>query len=139
MDVRFPDDTLVRASGLAARDSDDGWRAYGLYCDARWQPTWPATTIDWPDFGLPAEPQMAATQIVAAFRRARQGEHAEVGCLGGIGRTGTVLACMAVIAGVPGTDAVTWIREHYRPEAVETAGQADWVIWFAEWLGAQSS
>ena len=139
MDVRFPDGTLVRALGIAARDADDGWRKFGLYCDAAWQPDWPAITIDWPDFRLPSAPDTAARQIVDAFERAQQGARVEVGCLGGIGRTGTVLACMAVLAGVPGEDAVSWVREHYRPEAVETTAQSSWVIWFAEWLERETN
>ena len=57
----------------------------------------------------------------------------EVGCLGGSGRTGTVLACMAVLAGVPPPEAVPWVRETYRREAVETADQEAWVQWFAGW------
>ena len=134
MNVTFPDGTLVRAHGIAARDTDDGWRTFGLYCDAAWQPDWPAVTVDWPDFGLPTEPETAARQIVDAFERAGRGERVEIGCLGGIGRTGTVLACMSVIAGISGTDAVRWVRQNYRPEAVETAAQANWVTWFAEWL-----
>ena len=52
------------------------------------------------DFGLPEDAESAAGMIEAAFIRARRGELVEVGCLGGIGRTGTVLACMAVLAGV---------------------------------------
>ena len=139
MDVTFPDGTQVRAHGIAARDADDGWRQFGLYCDAAWQPDWPALTIDWPDFGLPAKPETAARQIVETFERAKQGERVEVGCLGGIGRTGTVLACMAVIAGVRREEAVTWVRQHYRPEAVETSAQANWVAWFAKWLERESA
>lgn len=134
MDVTFPDGTQVRAHGIAARDADGGWREFGLYCDAAWQPDWPAATIDWPDFGLPAAPERAARQIVDAFDRAKRGERVEVGCLGGIGRTGTVLACMAVIAGVPEASAVSWVRQNYRLEAVETSAQTNWVTWFADWL-----
>jgi protein-tyrosine phosphatase len=52
----------------------------------------------------------------------------------GSGRTGTVLACMAVLAGVPPPEAVEWVRANYRPEAVETVEQEAWVRWFAEWL-----
>lgn len=134
MDIQFPDGTRIRANGIAARDTDGGWREFGLYCDAAWKPEWPSQTIDWPDFGLPSAPETAAQQIVDAFERAKRGERVEVGCLGGLGRTGTVLACMAALAGVPSTDAVTWLRQHYRPEAVETGAQANWVAWFAEWL-----
>jgi hypothetical protein len=131
--VTFPDGSRVRASSLADRRADDPERAYGLYLDERWAPDWPADVIAWPDFGLPDEPEVAAQQISDAFERARAGELVEVGCLGGSGRTGTVLACMAVLAGVPTAEAVAWVRAAYRPQAVETAEQEAWVEWFAGW------
>jgi rhodanese/phosphatase family protein len=134
--VTFPDGSRVRASSLAERRSEDPERAYGLYLDERWAPTWPAELVAWPDFGVPGEPEVAARQIDAAFRRAQAGELVEVGCLGGSGRTGTVLACMAVLAGVPPEEAVSWVRAAYRPEAVETAEQEAWVRWFAGWVTA---
>ena len=131
--ITFPDGSRVRASSLADRREHDPERAYGLYLDARWAPTWTADVIAWPDFGLPAQPVVAARQIMDAFGRARRGELVEVGCLGGSGRTGTVLACMAVLAGIPPEEAVGWVRIAYRPEAVETAEQEAWVQWFAGW------
>ena len=137
--VTFPDGSRVRAASLADRRADDPERAYGLYLDARWAPTWPADVIAWPDFGLPAEPDVAARQITDAFLRARRGELVEVGCLGGSGRTGTVLACMAVLSGVPPAEAVPWVRAAYRQEAVETADQEAWVRWFAGWSGRDES
>ena len=129
--VTFPDGTRVRASSIAERRIDDPERTFGLYLDARWNPTWPADVIAWRDFGLPEDPEAAARQIEAAFERARGGELVEVGCLGGSGRTGTVLACMAVLAGVPSAEAVAWVRDAYKRQAVETAEQEDWVLWFA--------
>ena len=114
-DVVFPDGTRVRASSVYERAADDPERAYGLYADPCWEPTWPAEIIAWRDFGLPEDPDVAAGQIVGAFDRARRGELVEVGCVGGRGRTGTVLACMAVLAGVPAADAVAWVRAAYRP------------------------
>ena len=129
----------MRASSLADRREDDPERAYGLYLDQHWAPTWPADVIAWPDFGLPVEPEVAAGQITAAFGRARRGELVEVGCVGGSGRTGTVLACMAVLAGVPAPEAVSWVRAAYRREAVETADQEAWVQWFAGWAAGQTS
>jgi hypothetical protein len=131
--VTFPDGTRVRAASLADRLVDDPERAYGLYLDERWAPTWAADVIAWPDFGLPSDPEVAARQITDAFLRAGRGELVEVGCLGGSGRTGTVLACMAVLAGAPPAEAVPWVRSTYRPEAVETAEQEAWVEWFAGW------
>jgi protein-tyrosine phosphatase len=55
--------------------------------------------------------------------RARTGEQVEVGCLGGHGRTGTALACLAVLTGYPAAGAVAWVRANYCPKAVETADQ----------------
>ena len=43
--------------------------------------------------------------------------------LGGHGRTGTALACLAILTGHPATDAVAWVRARYCPQAVETASQ----------------
>ena len=131
MEVTFPNGVSVRAVGLAERDSNLNWRAFGLYLDNRWAPTWPATVLDWPDFGVPADRSVASLSIRQAYERAETGEHVEVGCAGGLGRTGTVLACMAVLSGVAASDAVAWVRSHYDHRAVETDEQADWVQWFA--------
>lgn len=121
----------MRASSIFDRRVDDSERSFGLYLDPRWQPSWPSDLIEWRDFGLPDDAELAAQKIEAAFVRARRGELVEIGCLGGSGRTGTVLACMAVLAGVPPAEAVAWVRYAYRPEAVETAEQEEWVRWFA--------
>jgi protein-tyrosine phosphatase len=79
---------------------------------------------------VPRDREAAAAQIRAAFARARAGERVEVGCAGGLGRTGTVLASMAVLAGVPAPDAVQWVRENYDTRAVETEEQERFVAWF---------
>jgi hypothetical protein len=133
MIVRFPDGTRVTASALEDRRDDLPGRDFGSYMDPRWAPTWDADLIDWPDFGVPSDEEKAAAQIVNAFQRAKDGDGVEVGCYGGIGRTGTVLACMAILAGVPAEDAVTWVRSHYHPNAVENSNQEKWVLWFGTW------
>jgi hypothetical protein len=46
---------------------------------------------------------------------------------------------MAVLAGVPPTEAVPWVRAAYRPEAVETAEQEAWIQWFAGWAADASA
>jgi protein-tyrosine phosphatase len=51
----------------------------------------------------------------------------EVACGGGLGRTGTALACLAVLDGVPAGEAVAYVREHYHPRAVETPWQRRFV------------
>jgi hypothetical protein len=135
MELVLPDGTSVRASSIGERREHDPQRTYGLYLDAAWAPTWPAEIIEWQDLGTPADPERAAGQITDAYARAKAGEVVEIGCLGGLGRTGTVLACMAMLAGVEPEDAVPWVRRSYDVRAVETAEQAEWVLWFARHRG----
>jgi protein-tyrosine phosphatase len=128
--VCFPNGTIVIASPLAARREDPDARDFGLYMDPAWDPSWDHDLIDWPDFGLPVNPEETAARIISAFERAKAGEQVEVGCVGGLGRTGTVLACMAILSGTPADDAVSWVRANYDHGAVETAEQEAWVLWF---------
>jgi len=50
---------------------------------------------------------------------------------GGRGRTGTALACLAVLDGVPPREAVAYVREHYEPRAAETPSRRRYVTRFA--------
>jgi len=63
---------------------------------------------------------------------AQEGKRVEVACIGGHGRTGTVLACMAVLAGVPANEAVRWVRNQYCERAVQEPSQEYWMERFAE-------
>jgi protein-tyrosine phosphatase len=76
---------------------------------------------------VPTATDVAVAEIRSAFERARRGETIEVACIGGHGRTGTVLACMAVIAGVPVEQAVSWVRSVYCVRAVQEPSQQYWV------------
>jgi protein-tyrosine phosphatase len=87
-----------------------------------WEHRW----IRWPDFRTPASTDEAMAALTEAYERAEH-ERVEVACRGGVGRTGTALAAIAVLAGVPAADAVAWIREHYEEHAVETPWQRRWV------------
>jgi len=139
MDVTLPDGTRVRASSFRERREQDAARSFGLYMDQWWRPTWPAEMIAWPDRGVPANPAKAARQIEGAFARASRGELVEIGCFGGLGRTGTVLACMAVLAGVAPAGAVDWVRRNYDVRAVETPAQERWVLWFSDQAASPSA
>jgi protein-tyrosine phosphatase len=90
-------------------------------------PEWPYRRIDWPDFGLPRDRQDALAGLAQALRKARGGELVEVACLGGRGRTGTAIAALAIMDGVPAKDAVRWVRTRYHPKAVETPWQRWWL------------
>ncbi|MCH2170744.1 protein-tyrosine phosphatase family protein [Myxococcota bacterium] len=130
-DLTLPCGSRVRASASYHRREDDPDRGFGLYLDPHWEPTWPSTVVPWVNLGLPHDFEQAVDAIQQAYAKARSGVLVEVGCQGGIGRTGVVIACMAVLAGVEDTQAVAWVRSHYVQRAVETPLQEWWVLWFA--------
>jgi len=130
--VIFPDGTQVLASGWLERKTGEPTPDFGLYLDPMWTPTWPSVLLDWPDFGVPADRDVADREIQAAFELARSGKRVEVACVGGHGRTGTVLACMAILAGVPADEAVTWLRARYCQRAVQEPSQQYWIERYAE-------
>jgi hypothetical protein len=124
--VTFPDGTLVVAVSFDARDPyrRDEPPDYGLYFDQCWQPPWPHDRVEWPDFGVPDDPTALTNALRSLRDRARAGDKVEIGCLGGHGRTGTALACLAVLDGQAAPDAIAWVRSAYCAEAVETPEQA---------------
>jgi hypothetical protein len=127
--VLLPDGTEVTAVSF---DPDDPYAReetpnYGLYLDPRWQPPWPHGHVSWPDFGGPDDAGALLTALASLLERARGGERVELGCVGGHGRTGTALACLAILAGLPLDRAVTWVRARYCSEAIETAAQERFV------------
>ena len=144
--ITLPDGTELRGRGLSQALPPGPLPTFGLYLGRPpeaaqrrllrrgpgWRPDWPAEWVDWPDFRTPRDGPAAAAAIRHAYELARDGERVEVACTGGTGRTGTVIACMAILTGHPVDDAVSWARRHYRPRAVETPGQRRWITWFAE-------
>jgi len=91
-------------------------------------PTWAYRRIHWHDFWIPIDRDEALDALHEAYRRAQGWERVEVICRGGIGRTGTALAALAIIDGLAPNQAVTWIRDNYHPRAVETPWQRRWLL-----------
>jgi hypothetical protein len=125
--VIFPDGTRVLASGWLQRTAGARAPDFGLYLDPAWTPSWPSAMLDWPDFGVPADAAAAEREIRGALARARAGQRVEVACVGGHGRTGTVLACMAILSGVSADEAVEWVRQAYCRRAVQEPSQQYWI------------
>jgi hypothetical protein len=135
--VVLPDGVAVTAVSFDARDpyGRDDPPDFGLYLDQRWQqPPWPHAHVDWPDFGVPGDPDALLAALRDVHARAQAGERVEIGCLGAHGRTGTALATLAILAGYPADDAVAWVRTTYCAKAVETPEQAAFVVALAAGL-----
>lgn len=76
----------------------------------------------------PADTNAATSALQVAYGRAAT-ERVEIACGGGgVGRTGTALAAIAVLAGVPRSEAVVWVRHRYNRRAAETPRQRRWVL-----------
>lgn len=138
--LRLPSGRLVRGRGLyhgrerASAESAAAGAAgapdpeFGLYVLGRRPPetTWPMRWVHWPDFWVPRDRAAAVEAIRDAWDRTGS-QRVEVGCAGGRGRTGTVLSCIAVLDGVPQSEAVAYVRAHYHPKAVEAPWQRRFV------------
>jgi hypothetical protein len=126
--MALPSGRLIRGIGLRNDELPGPDPEFGLYLarsDLHGVP-WEYRWVDWPDYQLPADPAAAREAFAAAWQRSAA-ERVEVGCMGGKGRTGTALACIAVLDGVPPQDAVAYVRRQYDPHAVETDGQRRYV------------
>jgi protein-tyrosine phosphatase len=130
--IQLPDGVWVRGRGLRNPAPGGPTPDFGLYLGtgklrARHTFDWPHAWVDWPDFLLPRDTRAAVTAIRDLHRRAADGQLVEVACGGGIGRTGTVIAALAVLTGIPAADAVAWTRTNYQHRAVETPWQRRWI------------
>lgn len=126
--LRLPSGRLVRGRALR-RPLPEGPRPdVGAYLVGRRPPevAWEAHWLRWRDFGLPSDAEAAARLLHELWERAPT-ERVELACGGGRGRTGTALACLAVLDGVPADEEVRWVRSQYSPRAVETPWQRRWV------------
>jgi len=129
--LRLPSGRFVRGRALRRPLPAGPQPAFALYLLGQPPPLvpWEARWLGWPDFGLPSDPAAAADAFREAWARAAA-ERVEIACAGGHGRTGTALACLAVLDGLPGRQAITYIREHYDPHAIETPWQRRFITRF---------
>ncbi|OUM45280.1 protein phosphatase [Arthrobacter agilis] len=125
--LSLPSGRIVRGRGLGEAPPNGEAPDFGVYLlDEPPKLSWPARWVDWPDFGLPTDPDDACSALREAWRRAPT-ERVEVAYWGGHGRTGTALACLAILDGLPPHLAVDYVRSKYRPAAIETPAQEDFI------------
>ena len=129
--LRLPSGRLVRGRALRRPLPGGEPPDFGLYLLGSPPPPvdWDSRWVRWPDFRLPADRVDAAKALHELWRRAET-ERVEVACGGGRGRTGTALACLAVIDGLSSGDAVHYVRAGFDVHAVETPWQRRYVTRF---------
>jgi hypothetical protein len=129
--IQLPSGRLVRGRGLRRPLPSGPAPTFGVYLLGRRPPAtdWDSQWLRWPDFRLPKDKNQALAVLTEAWQRAA-GERVEIACGGGRGRTGTALACLAVLDGVPPEEAVSFVRRHYDAHAVETPWQRRYIVRF---------
>lgn len=130
--LRLPSGRLVRGRGLRRPLPDGPTPDFAVYLLGKQPPEvpWEVRWLRWPDFRLPTDHAQAQAVLREAYARA-DAERVEIACGGGRGRTGTALACLAVLDGVPAGEAVDFVRRNYDTRAVETPWQRRYVSRFA--------
>ena len=91
----------------------------------------PSLSIDWADGTAHTLDVTWWETLIEAIKALPLGSSVAVCCVGGTGRTGTVLAVLAALSGQLGpddSDPVQWLRDHYYDEAVESEEQ----MWYVE-------
>ncbi len=136
--LRLPSGRLVRGRGLRRALPAGRLRAptFGVYLLGKPPPhtPWESRWLRWPDFWLPSDRSQAQDVLTEAWDRAGN-ERVEIACANGRGRTGTALACLAVIDGIPADQAVTFVRQHYHARAIETPWQRRYAARFTRHQG----
>lgn len=126
--IRLPEGRKVRGTGTRSPRGEVPPPDFAVYLLGRnhlitdWQARW----VHWGDFRVPRDREDAIDVLREAHDRASH-ERVEIACGGGVGRTGTAIAILARMSGIPATEAVAWTRAHYHPRAVETPRQRAWV------------
>ncbi len=133
--LRLPSGRVVRGRGLRDGLPSGALPEYGVYLVGKQPPVveWDARWVRWPDFRLPSDDRDARDALVEVLARSGD-ERVELACGGGRGRTGTALACLAILDGIAPSEAVAYVRASYHPKAVETPWQKRYVQRFSQIL-----
>ena len=83
-----------------------------------------------PNMKIPTRPDKFSALIDDIIQTLSAGQTVHVGCIGGHGRTGMVLAAVVARLGIagPDNDAIGWVRENYCKKAVETKAQEGFIV-----------
>lgn len=107
---------------VEAKELPDGFAAATRTAGLEW------IHLPIPDYGVPDAGFMADWRRLDLARRLREGQSWAIHCRAGLGRTGTIAALLLVENGASAADAIASIRREHDAAAVETEGQADFLI-----------
>lgn len=113
--------TVLFAGGYADRLP----HTYGVCLEGRLRDRGYHDFLEWPDFSVPDNAVDVLRACLAIEEQLRRGNAVYIGCMGGTGRTGTLLAILAKRAGID--DPINYVRQSYRPHAIETDEQEQYV------------
>jgi protein-tyrosine phosphatase len=130
--LTLPSGRRVRGRAFRRTLPDGPAPTFAVYLSDKAPPAvpWESRWVHWPDFRLPRDRDAARRALLEAWRRLGS-DRVEIACGGGVGRTGTALACLVALDAGSSVDAVRYVRDHYDRRAVETPGQRRYVAVFA--------
>lgn len=133
--VSLPDGTKIMCSSQHKRQPDEPKPDFGCYMAAGWEPDWLAYWLNWSDYGYPNMSKDTIEVLIDdLLAKARSGMTVEIGCIGGHGRTGSLLALLALKAGAADADAaMKFVWKNYCGHAIEGTKQE----WFIEAFDAR--
>lgn len=130
-DCKFIDDEEVDI-GVYMYDSWAGPLMTSPGMDVPWQDKLftQQVLLDWPDFSTPNDMVPMIEVVDWMLDQIKDGKKLETACMGGHGRTGTMLALLLCAQGVYPATAVERVRKTYCKEAIENAKQIDYIAQF---------
>lgn len=131
--ITFPSGARIRGRPIRYYKISENLPDYILILSS-FHPRHPPETevhwIKWPDFCLPVNKLEARHALQLTLKRAAH-SRVDIACRGGVGRTGTALACIAILDGMDPASALKFIRNTYHPRAAETPWQQWYISNFA--------
>ncbi len=100
--LRLPSGRLVRGRSLRQPLPSGPRSTFAVYLLGKTPPAvaWESRWLRWSDHWLPSDQEHARTVLHEAWESTLT-QRVEIACRGGRGRTGTALACLTIIDGVP--------------------------------------
>lgn len=128
--LEFGDGLLLGASCSSPRSG------YDIYIGLDWGMSFNHTAYPWQtdddsvteflfrisDMGVPQQPKLFKEMVDWICTQLHAGKKIHVGCIGGHGRTGMVIAAVKTVWDGE-KDSITWAREHHCQKAVESVKQ----------------